>query len=226
MQSPDFFAARPYPCGGAKPLRRDSQYFQEVIAAGKARFCLEREACRRAFADFDLLERRKIFSREMNWCERSRRFRKQDWTKRQPSWREVLGMQAILRPTGTTEYSHSSAQHGPRTPTGTQKASARASLSSAIWADGKIADAFTELGAWLTPVRHPGSIYHHASEGTVGVRHPREILALLNVVTKEGATWVANELKTCLDQIRLGDERLTATVEFRRLEELVRRYGH
>jgi GAF domain len=50
-------APQAYPCGGAKPLRRDSQYFQEVVTAGKARFCLEPEACRRAFADFDLLER-------------------------------------------------------------------------------------------------------------------------------------------------------------------------
>jgi hypothetical protein len=95
-----------------------------------------------------------------------------------------------------------------------------------IWAEGQIADAFSELGAWLTPVQHPGSIYHQASEGALGVHHPREILALLNVVTKNDATWVADELKTCLDQIRKGEERLTATVEFKRLEELVRRCGH
>lgn len=50
-------APQTYPCGSAKPLRRDNQYFQDVIEAGKARFCLEREACRRAFPDFDLFEK-------------------------------------------------------------------------------------------------------------------------------------------------------------------------
>ncbi|MDQ0074431.1 hypothetical protein J2W34_006255 [Variovorax boronicumulans] len=50
-------ARETYPCGGSKPLQRDSQYFEEVIKAGRTRFCLDREACRQAFPDFELLER-------------------------------------------------------------------------------------------------------------------------------------------------------------------------
>jgi len=45
-----------YPCGGAKPLRPDSEFFQKLIANGEARFCDDRQACRHAFPDYALIE--------------------------------------------------------------------------------------------------------------------------------------------------------------------------
>lgn len=45
-----------YPCGGAKPLRHDSEFFQNLIVNGWARFCDDQQACRRAFPDYALIE--------------------------------------------------------------------------------------------------------------------------------------------------------------------------
>lgn len=45
-----------YPRGGAKPLVPDSEFYQEVIMGGQPRFCADREACKRAFFDYPLIE--------------------------------------------------------------------------------------------------------------------------------------------------------------------------
>lgn len=45
-----------YPHGGAKPLRIDSDFYREVVTAGKSRLCLTREQCRNAFPDFALID--------------------------------------------------------------------------------------------------------------------------------------------------------------------------
>lgn len=45
-----------YPCGGAKPLVRDSEFFQSVVVGGQARICPDRQACRAAFFDHELIE--------------------------------------------------------------------------------------------------------------------------------------------------------------------------
>ncbi|MDR6860442.1 GAF domain-containing protein [Variovorax guangxiensis] len=45
-----------YPCGGTKPLHHDSDFFREVVMAGRARICTDREACRRAFPDHALID--------------------------------------------------------------------------------------------------------------------------------------------------------------------------
>ncbi|MCR8959766.1 GAF domain-containing protein [Variovorax sp. S2] len=49
-------APESYPCGGAKPLVPTSEFYQEVILGGRARICIDREACRRAFPDYALIE--------------------------------------------------------------------------------------------------------------------------------------------------------------------------
>lgn len=48
--------AEAYPCGGAKPLHRDSEFFQSVVVGGQARICPDRQACRAAFFDHALIE--------------------------------------------------------------------------------------------------------------------------------------------------------------------------
>lgn len=45
-----------YPRGGAKPLVTASEFYQQVILGGQARFCADREACKRAFSDYPLIE--------------------------------------------------------------------------------------------------------------------------------------------------------------------------
>jgi hypothetical protein len=45
-----------YPPGGAKPLVSSSDFYQEVVLGGRARFCTDREACQRAFPDHALIE--------------------------------------------------------------------------------------------------------------------------------------------------------------------------
>jgi hypothetical protein len=63
-----------YPPGGAKPLVSSSDFYQEVILGGRARFCADREACQRAFpirldgatvGSLNLLHRRGWYDREM-----------------------------------------------------------------------------------------------------------------------------------------------------------------
>lgn len=44
-----------YPCGGAKPIRHSSDFFQRVIAGRSARICRNAEECRAAFPDFELI---------------------------------------------------------------------------------------------------------------------------------------------------------------------------
>lgn len=45
-----------YPCGGAKPLRRDSDFFRQVVSGGSSRIFRDREECRAAFPDYALIE--------------------------------------------------------------------------------------------------------------------------------------------------------------------------
>jgi hypothetical protein len=45
-----------YPPGGAKPLVSSSDFYQEVVLGGRARFCGDRAACQRAFSDYPLIE--------------------------------------------------------------------------------------------------------------------------------------------------------------------------
>ena len=95
-----------------------------------------------------------------------------------------------------------------------------------IWSNDGISDALSDLGPWIRPTAHPGMVYHEVSQGDAVQKHPREVLTLLDAITTGDATWVATELKTCLARIREGNESLSGTSEFRRLEELVRRYSH
>lgn len=52
-----FYSSRPaeYPVGGFKPIQRDSEYYQRVVAAGEARFCRDRADIIRAFPDHALI---------------------------------------------------------------------------------------------------------------------------------------------------------------------------
>lgn len=45
-----------YPCGGAKPLQHDGEFFTQVVEQGKSRICRNRDECRAAFFDFALIE--------------------------------------------------------------------------------------------------------------------------------------------------------------------------
>jgi hypothetical protein len=45
-----------YPVGGVKPLNRHSEFFRLVVLEGVARICPDRESCRNAFFDFDLIQ--------------------------------------------------------------------------------------------------------------------------------------------------------------------------
>ncbi|MGD9945699.1 MAG: GAF domain-containing protein [Burkholderiaceae bacterium] len=46
-----------YPCGGMKPLRRDSAFFRQVVSDGHSQICRDRSECRAAFFDHELIER-------------------------------------------------------------------------------------------------------------------------------------------------------------------------
>ena len=52
-----FHSSRPieYPVGGYKPLRRDSEYFRQVVTLGEPRFCRDREDIISAFPDHELI---------------------------------------------------------------------------------------------------------------------------------------------------------------------------
>lgn len=41
-----------YPCGGTKPLRRASAFYEQVLVAGEPRICRTAGDCREAFPDF------------------------------------------------------------------------------------------------------------------------------------------------------------------------------
>lgn len=45
-----------YPCGGAKPIRHGSEFFERVVAGSSPRICRSAEECRAAFPDFDLIQ--------------------------------------------------------------------------------------------------------------------------------------------------------------------------
>lgn len=45
-----------YPCAGAKPLQPESQFFREVVVAGRSRLCQTVDDCRAAFFDHALIE--------------------------------------------------------------------------------------------------------------------------------------------------------------------------
>ena len=52
-----FYSSQPavYPTAGAKPLREDSDFYATVVRQGRARICPDREACREAFPDHELI---------------------------------------------------------------------------------------------------------------------------------------------------------------------------
>ncbi len=52
-----FYSSQPvaYPTAGAKPIREDSEFYARVVQEGQARICDDREACRQAFPDHDLI---------------------------------------------------------------------------------------------------------------------------------------------------------------------------
>lgn len=52
-----YYSSRPeaYPTDGAKPIREDSDFFAHVVQEGRPRICLDREACRQAFPDHELI---------------------------------------------------------------------------------------------------------------------------------------------------------------------------
>ena len=86
-----------------------------------------------------------------------------------------------------------------------------------------IATALAELKIWLMPAQHPGTVYHELKESDLAVRHPSEVLELLDAVTANNALWVANDLHACLAKIENGDASLKSAAAFKRLEEIVRR---
>lgn len=45
-----------YPCEGTKPLGRDSEFYRAVFLAGEPRICRNRDECRAAFPDYELIE--------------------------------------------------------------------------------------------------------------------------------------------------------------------------
>lgn len=45
-----------YPCGGTKPLYVDNDFYRTVVTAGLSRYCRDKEECRRAFFDYDVIE--------------------------------------------------------------------------------------------------------------------------------------------------------------------------
>lgn len=45
-----------YPCGGTKPLNRDSIFFRDVLGPGRVRICRNADDIRTAFFDFALIE--------------------------------------------------------------------------------------------------------------------------------------------------------------------------
>lgn len=52
-----FYSSQPeaYPTGGAKPIREDSQFYARTVEQGEARICVDRDACRQAFPDHELI---------------------------------------------------------------------------------------------------------------------------------------------------------------------------
>ena len=56
-ESQRHYSSRPvaYPAGGAKPIQRDSAFFEGVVLAGRARLCVNYDDCRRAFFDHELI---------------------------------------------------------------------------------------------------------------------------------------------------------------------------
>lgn len=52
-----FYSSEPhaYPTAGAKPIREDSEFYARVVQDGEARICVDRDACRQAFPDHDLI---------------------------------------------------------------------------------------------------------------------------------------------------------------------------
>jgi hypothetical protein len=49
-------APEQYPCQGTKPLRTASDFYRRVFLAGEPRICRDRNECRAAFPDHDLIE--------------------------------------------------------------------------------------------------------------------------------------------------------------------------
>lgn len=56
-QSRRYFSSQPeaYPPGGAKPIRENSEFYATVVLEGKARICVDRTECARAFPDHELI---------------------------------------------------------------------------------------------------------------------------------------------------------------------------
>jgi len=56
-QSLRYFSSQPdaYPPGGAKPIRENSEFYATVVLEGKARICVDRAECARAFPDHELI---------------------------------------------------------------------------------------------------------------------------------------------------------------------------
>ncbi len=49
-------APQAYPCGGTKPIRPASEFYETVLLAGQPRICRDAAACRAAFPDFDQIQ--------------------------------------------------------------------------------------------------------------------------------------------------------------------------
>jgi hypothetical protein len=49
-------APQAYPCGGTKPIRQASEFYEKVLLAGQPRICRDAAACRAAFPDFDRIQ--------------------------------------------------------------------------------------------------------------------------------------------------------------------------
>lgn len=52
-----FYSSEPvaYPTAGAKPIRQDSDFYAAIVQEGRARICADRDACRQAFPDHELI---------------------------------------------------------------------------------------------------------------------------------------------------------------------------
>ncbi len=89
----------------------------------------------------------------------------------------------------------------------------------------KFPAALEELESWLQPVGDPERVLQDLHEMKLQELFPEETLRLLDGIFGTAPLWLSEKVKECLQAIRAKRPKLDTDYRFRRLEELVKRWG-
>jgi hypothetical protein len=89
---------------------------------------------------------------------------------------------------------------------------------------GEFPSAMAAIGNWLRPIHYPNYVIDRLHEADLSGRFPEPALSFLNAIINDQSSWMARELRRCLEAIAQATPALRQDHRFIRLDEFARRF--